>query len=461
MAQLAHYGPIDTEVSPTWKISDESAREIAAGSFPKQTALTGGLATLGEIAAPLHEIKTAARLTVTVSAGETSNSWNIWVYPPVVSETPANVSVVRAYDASTRELLAQGRRVLLLSSPETGVIHAPPAFYGGPSVRALPSEVRPGANAIAGSFMPTFCNLQLFNQIGTLGLLCDPRHPAFAGFPTEKHRDWQWADLLGNFSAANSFVAACAPEQVGIDTRIRSGDVQNRSKAFILTETPPAYRPILQVIDNQERNAKLGSILETRVGPGKLLVCGIDLDTDLQKRPAARQLRKSLLDYCASDRFAPTHELPDSLLTRLLTGQLVKSAGTVASADSEMAGSEARNAIDGNPATIWHTPWGGGATAFPHSFTVELGQPHTIKACTILPRQDAVANGLIKTFEVYASNDGRNWGEPVAKGEFAPDRELKRVVFPHPVAAKFLKLVALSGFDAQPFASIAEFDVEP
>ena len=162
------------------------------------------------------------------------------------------------------------------------------------------------------------------------------------------------------------------PEQVGIDIRNRAGDVQNRSKAFILTETPPDYRPILQVIDNQERNAKLGSIFETRVGPGKLLVCGIDLDTDLAKRPAARQLRKSLLDYCASNKFAPTHELPESLLTRLLSEPLVKSAGTVASADSEMPANEARNAIDGNPATLWHTPWGEGATAFPHSITVKL-----------------------------------------------------------------------------------------
>ena len=460
-AQLAHYGPNDIEVNPTWKISDESGRIIAAGGFPKQQAITGKIATLGDIAAPLHEIQSAARLTVTVSAGETSNSWHIWAYPPVAPATPANVSVVHAYDPSTRAMLAQGRRVLLLSSPTFGVIHPPFAFFGAPSVRVLPREVRPGKNAIPGSFMPTFWNLQLFNQIGTLGLLCDPRHPAFAGFPTEKHSDWQWADLLGNFSAANSFVFACAPEQVGIDTRNKAGDVQNRSKAFILTESPPDYRPVLQVIDNQERNAKLGSIFETRVGPGKLLVCGIDLDTDLAKRPAARQLRKSLLDYCSSGKFAPTHELPASLLTRLLSEPLVRLAGTVASADSAMAGNEASNAIDGNPATLWHTPWGEGATGFPHAFTVELAQPHTLTACTVLPRQDVEVNGMIKAFEVYGSNDGRTWGKPVATGEFAADRELKRVIFPRPVTAKFVKLVALSGFDNQPFASIAEFDVEP
>jgi hypothetical protein len=54
------------------------------------------------------------------------------------------------------------------------------------------------------------------------------------------------------------------------------------------------------------------------VGPGKLLVCALDLDTDLNKRPAAQQLRTSLLEYAASDKFAPIHELPADLLERLL-----------------------------------------------------------------------------------------------------------------------------------------------
>lgn len=42
--------------------------------------------------------------------------------------------------------------------------------------------------------MPAFWNMRLFNQVGTLGILCDPAHPAFDGFPTEAHSDWQWAD---------------------------------------------------------------------------------------------------------------------------------------------------------------------------------------------------------------------------------------------------------------------------
>ena len=167
--------------------------------------------------------------------------------------------------------------------------------------------------------MPAFWNMRLFNQVGTLGILCDPAHPAFDGFPTEAHSDWQWADLLGRFSAAESFRTAGAPPSYCDEREKTWGDVRNRSKAIVLNGTPDDYRPIVQVIDNYERNYKLGSIFETRVGPGKLLVCAMDLDTDAANRPAARQLKSSLLNYAAGDRFDPQFELPEELLERVLT----------------------------------------------------------------------------------------------------------------------------------------------
>ena len=153
--------------------------------------------------------------------------------------------------------------------------------------------------------MPTFWSLRLFHQIGTLGLLCDPAHPALADFPTAAHCDWQWAGLVGNFSAANSFKAAGAGESLYERIRQITGDVSDRSKAIILSETPPDYRPIVQVIDNYERNAKLGLIFETRAGDGKLLICAMDLDTDAENRPEARQLRQNLLEYADGEDFQP------------------------------------------------------------------------------------------------------------------------------------------------------------
>ena len=75
----------------------------------------------------------------------------------------------------------------------------------------------------------------------------------------------------------------------------------------------------LQVIDNYERNYKLGAIFETRVGKGKLIICSLDLDTDCDQRPAARQLKASLLNYAASEQFKPAYELPLEFLEKILS----------------------------------------------------------------------------------------------------------------------------------------------
>ena len=316
-AEISHFGSTDLHATPAWSIVNEHGKLVARGELPAIALKTGHVTPIGAIAAEMGAVSAPARLVVTLSAAGTSNSWNIWVYPAHQPSPPADVFVAHQFNQEARNALAAGRRVLLFSSPTEGVIYPVNAFFGPESVRALP-KVQKGRNAIPGSFMPTFWNLQLFNQIGTLGILCDPQHPALAKFPTESHSDWQWADLLGNFSAANSLPTAGAPESYGQQLRHAAGDVTNRSKAIILDETPADFRPIIQIIDNQERNVKLGSVFETRVGRGKLLVCALDLDTDLNIRPAAQQLRTSMLESAASDKFAPTHELSMELLERLL-----------------------------------------------------------------------------------------------------------------------------------------------
>jgi hypothetical protein len=121
------------------------------------------------------------------------------------------------------------------------------------------------------------------------------------------------------YSAAESFHTAGAPESRYKTLEKTWGDVRERSKAIILNETPKDFRPIIQVIDNYERNYKLGLIFETKVGKGKLLVCSMDLDTDADKRPAARQLKSCLLNYMAGKEFSPKTELPMDFLLKILT----------------------------------------------------------------------------------------------------------------------------------------------
>jgi hypothetical protein len=266
---------------------------------------------LGEIHASLKDVHAPSRLTVTVRTAGTYNSWNIWVYPVKQPEVPANVKVVYAFDEATKAALKNGENVLLFSDPSKGLYPIEPAFLPPDSMRLFP-PVTKGRSAIPGSFMPAFWNMRLFNQPGTLSLLCDPHHPALQSFPTESHSDWQWADLLGQYTAQASYAIAGDREAHEWNDRV------NRSKSVILNETPADYKPIVQVIDNYERNYRLGVIFETRVGKGKLLICALDLDTDANARPAAQQLKSSLLQYASGKDFNPSFELNMEWLEKVL-----------------------------------------------------------------------------------------------------------------------------------------------
>ncbi|HBZ19940.1 MAG TPA: glycoside hydrolase, partial [Bacteroidales bacterium] len=84
---------------------------------------------------------------------------------------------------------------------------------------------------------------------------------------------------------------------------------------FILDNAPRDYFPIVQVVDNIERNHKLGLVFEFAVGKGKLLVCMSDLRS-VQDKPEARQLFSSILKYMSSGKFNPSQNLTaDELIT--------------------------------------------------------------------------------------------------------------------------------------------------
>ena len=87
---------------------------------------------------------------------------------------------------------------------------------------------------------------------------------------------------------------------------------------MILDDTPVDFRPIVQVIDNFERNHKLGVIFECKVGKGKLLVCSCNLQGQ-QNYPEARQLLHSILKYMNSNDFQPKHSLNKQELSKIFS----------------------------------------------------------------------------------------------------------------------------------------------
>ena len=268
--EIAHFGPADIQnAEALWTIKDEHGREIAAGALPARTLPTGDLFPLGTIEASLAKAAAPAKLTVTLSLKGTdiANDWDIWVYPPKCDLTPPpDVLVATAWDDKTTAALAAGRKVLLLAS----------------------SPNLSDAMLLPGSFTPVFWSPIWFRRgAGTMSILCDPKHPALAQFPTETHTNWQWYDLL------------------------------QRSRSIILDDTPAGFRPIVQVIDNFSRNHKMGNVFEARVGKGSLLVCSIDLSRDLDQRPAARQLLASILSYMKSEAFRPRAALDAGAIAKM------------------------------------------------------------------------------------------------------------------------------------------------
>jgi len=75
---------------------------------------------------------------------------------------------------------------------------------------------------------------------------------------------------------------------------------------------------------------------------------------------------------------------------------------------------------------------------------------------TYLPRRD-FPNGRVKDFEVYLSEDGKDWGKLVARGTWAND-PLPKILFLPRTKARYLKLRGLSEVNGLPYMSAAELE---
>ena len=260
---------------------------------------------LGSVEFPLDDIDAPAQLRFELQVADAVNSWDIWVYPAENKVNTDGVLLTDRLDDKALKALSAGGKVLL--SLRKGAL-APVA--GGD---------------ISLGFSSIFWNTSFTNGQAphTLGILCDPAHPALKEFPTEYHSNYQWWDPVTHAGAIRLDVLAPTDEAAATAFRAAYGkgpDVPT-SKLPVAKDwarsaygpVPPLARadvqPLVRVIDDWYNNRPLALLVEARVGGGSLLISGIDFHTDLVSRPASRQLLRSLLDYMRSEAFAPTAEL--------------------------------------------------------------------------------------------------------------------------------------------------------
>lgn len=197
-------------------------------------------------------------LKLSLSNLNISNHYDIWVYPevPVIS-----------YDTD-----------ILVTDKLSEVIEC---ISNNKKILYYPKDTQ-NLNSIKGTYCTDFWCYPMFRSIsesmgksipiGTMGLLIDKEHSAFKHFPCEFYSTPQWWDIVMN------------------------------SQLSILDDTK--LDPIVQMIDNFERNHLLGLIYELKIEDASILVC-TSLLKDIENSIPAQWLNYSLIKYILSDDFKP------------------------------------------------------------------------------------------------------------------------------------------------------------
>lgn len=257
----------------SWRLGDKEG---------KMTLPDGeGLIDVGEIDVDLDDYKQATQLQLVlgIDGTEYHNTYDIWVYPAKdkLKKLQKKVIVTNELTEQIIRQLEKGKNVLLM--PDSTKL------------------------CVGGLFQTDYWNYRMFKTIsennkksvspGTLGILTDPKHPIFRSFPTQMHTNWQWFPVI------------------------------KASHPFMLDNTAANYRPIIQVIDNIERNHKLGLVFEFAIGKGKLLVCMADLEK-ASDYPEGRAFYQSMLEYMISKDFAPKTNISIDDFQKLMTTDVVE-----------------------------------------------------------------------------------------------------------------------------------------
>lgn len=275
-ALVSHYGAKELNAATIrWDLVSTDGKELSSGAFGQSHIPAGGVTSLGKFTPDFSKVMrpTQAKLTLRIpNAGE--NAYDLWIYPDEAAPPPDNVTFAGDWETA-KDALAKGGRVVFSAN-----------LSGGPKA------------ARSAGWFPLYWSVPFFpgQGIDTIGLLVHEKHPAFNGFPTPPHADWNWF-------------------------RICQG-----ARGFDVTDlTNKEFRGIAEPVCDFHINRRLASIFELKQGAGKLLVCGYDITAEnAAKFPEVAALRNSLIAYAASPEFNPRTEIESPALARLFENPQLK-----------------------------------------------------------------------------------------------------------------------------------------
>lgn len=243
-----NFSPSDLEKGEArWQFVDSNGKEVANGKISHRMIKRSTVDSLFLLDIPLADFETPNKFTLKVElATGNKNEWDFWIYPN--EEIITKPFLTNKWE-DARKRLENGEKVFFIPNSQEG------------------RKTR---------FAGHFWNPIMFNWDPMIvGTLIDKNNGAFSSFPTDIYADWQWTDILNNTRAVDL-------------TAFRS------------------LTPVIQSVDTYEVNRKLGIAFEA-VTPenGKLFVLFMDLQKDMDSRPASKRLINSINEYVDSDGFKP------------------------------------------------------------------------------------------------------------------------------------------------------------
>lgn len=224
----------------------------------------GTYTSLGRLDIPLEVKGVSAAFMLTVSMGDCTSTYPVWVYKKTSPECPKNVYETRVFDEQTRAVLQNGGRVYL--SPDA-------------DKESLP-------NSIKTQFTTDFWSVGTFaDQEGGMGQLIDTEHPIFKEFPTDFHTDWQWW-------------------------------IMATKRAVIL---PHPMKTIITEMDSYAFLRPMAQMIEFRCLKGKVLLSTMELHKS-QQYPEVKALQASIYMYLSGENFEPAEEITEEELSMLVRG---------------------------------------------------------------------------------------------------------------------------------------------
>lgn len=277
--KIANYSENDlTGKTISWKIVHPANNIILhSGNITGINIPQGKTFVADSLKFNLKDLDVPAKLQVHMSIENSSvkTDYPVWVYP--------------AYD-----LLIKLENIIIASALNSDIVKK---LEEGGNVLLVPEFKDIEKKSVAGQFIPEFWNYMMFNGFaqqrgsgfspGTLGLLMSPEHPVFKDFPTEYHSNWQWWAITKN------------------------------SRPIILDNTESSFKPVIQVVDNINRNHKLGLLFEYKVGKGKIVVYPVNQNA-IENRPEAKAFYKSILKYMDSADFNPENSISTNELKKIV-----------------------------------------------------------------------------------------------------------------------------------------------